>query len=353
MFENIFSFLKKNKIDTPSPPTEPTPEETPPSAEVMPSAQLLPSLGSFSLLLPPWLDEAQLLDEAVIFGLTGTSAEAKLAMIRNYFAEQTAENDQNIKHWEERIGELNFWIEDRETRLERIEKDSDSLKDRTFSEEHHLLRTGVGLLLGVGTAVGNYFLIKFCIADQLGGSGIALGVFLAGMFSLFARVSLFHEDQPVRPWLRLVEELGMPLAASVLVYAFLPPSMTPIQQAAVGLFAFFLFVTSGKILLGHLTLLRNDFTIYLRRNEFQRAQVKRLKEWEEETVQHKANMKNYRHEKQEILTSLTQTVAENTKINALRDRLIQLFQGEYLLAQQYRSKLSSSQIRRISDDLDS
>ena len=297
---------------------------------------------------PIWMEESYLRDEAVIFGLSGANADEKLAMIRYFFEEKTADNKQIIDQQEEKIGELNMWINQREDRITKLETQIEELKNKVFSEEHHLLRTIIGLCLSIGMAVGNYFLIE----ESLRGSFeayrlVALGVFLAGMFNLFARVSLFHEENPQSIWRRTLEEIGMPLATSFFIFAQVVQTKPLMQAFALWAFVFGLFLFSGKLLLGNLTLLRTDFTVYNRRNQLATDKVKKVSEWETEITKLKADIEKYREEKQEILPELTQLTSANNKFNARRDRLIKLFESEFQLAVRYRNRLSGKEIQGI------
>jgi hypothetical protein len=109
---------------------------------------------------PDWLiNEDILRDEGVIFGLSGSNPDEKISIIKHYFAQQTAETDRIIEQKEEKIGELNYWVNEKESAVKELEQKIQDLKNQEFTEQHHLPRTVVGLLLACGIAVGNYFLI--------------------------------------------------------------------------------------------------------------------------------------------------------------------------------------------------
>ncbi|MFC0186221.1 hypothetical protein SAMN04515674_11870 [Pseudarcicella hirudinis] len=300
---------------------------------------------------PDWLiNEDILRDEGVIFGLSGSDPDEKTSIIRSYFSQQTAGTEQVIKQQEEKIGELNYWIEEREEAIKRNEADIVAVKNQEFEGQHHLPRTITGLLLAVGIAFGNYFLIQDALKDQFVQSDIiALGVFLAGMFNLFGRVSFLHDQEKQSTWRRILEEIGMPLAASVFVFAQVYESQPIIKSLSLLGFVFFLFMFSGKLLLGNLTILKDDLSIFQKRNQRQKDKVRRVEEWEAEIERFKAEIGKHRSEKQEILPELTKLIAERTKLNAQRDMLIKVFESEYNLAVNYKNRLSDKQIKEISD----
>ena len=103
---------------------------------------------------PDWLiNEDILRDEGVIFGLSGSNPEEKVSIIRHYFAQQTAETDRVIEQKEEQIGELNYWVNEKESLVKELEIKIQDLKNQEFTEQHHLPRTIVGLLLACGIAI--------------------------------------------------------------------------------------------------------------------------------------------------------------------------------------------------------
>lgn len=298
---------------------------------------------------PDWLiNEDILRDEGVIFGLSGSNPEEKVSIIRHYFSQQTAETDKVIAQHQEEIGELNYWINEKESLVKEIELQIQTLKNQEFTEQHHLLRTVVGLTLATGIAVGNYYLIRESLQGQFQESTfIALGVFLAGMFNLFGRISFLHDESKESTWKRLLEEVGMPLAASFFVFAQIYASKPPLQAWALFAFIFFLFMFSGKLFLGNLTIFKDDFSIFQKRNQLYKDKIKKVAEWEADIEKHKAEIEKYRQKKQDILPELTRLSTINLKLKAQRDMLIKVFESEYHLAQNYRNKLNNNQVKTI------
>jgi hypothetical protein len=112
-------------------------------------------------------------------------------------------------------------------------------------------------------------------------------------------------------------------------------------------FIFFLFLFAGKLLLGNLTLLKDDLTIYQKRNQLAKDKIKKVKEWEEEIGKHKAEIDKFRKEKYEVLPVLTKAIAERTRHHAQRDMLIKIFESEYYLAVKYRTKLGPKDLEML------
>ncbi|MEA5258768.1 hypothetical protein VB264_13310 [Arcicella aquatica] len=298
---------------------------------------------------PDWLiNEDILRDEGVIFGLSGSNPDEKISIIRHYFSQQTAETEKVMAQHQEEIGELNYWINEKESLVKDIEQQIQSLKNQEFTEQHHLLRTVVGLVLAIGIAVGNYFLIKESLQGQFQETTfIALGVFGAGMFNLFGRISFLHDESKISTWKRLLEEIGMPLAASFFVFAQIYATKPLLQAWALFAFIFFLFMFSGKLFLGNLTIFKDDFTIFQKRNQLYKDKIKKVAEWETDIEKHKAEIEKYRQRKQDILPELTKLSTINLKLNAQRDMLIKVFESEYHLAQNYKNRLNNNQVTTI------
>ena len=118
--------------------------------------------------------------------------------------------------------------------------------------------------------IGNYYLIEETLHPTFASSSlVALGVFLAGMFNLFGRISLFHDPESHVSWQRLLEEVGMPFAAALFVFAQAWQTQSEWQACALFVFVFFLFLLAGKLFLSNTTLLRNDLRVWLTNRRIQ------------------------------------------------------------------------------------
>ncbi|MFN8354720.1 MAG: hypothetical protein U0Y10_09750 [Spirosomataceae bacterium] len=352
--DKLFSpFRKSNPPENQVTTTEATPVIQPESIS-LPALQL-PSLDT-SNALPDWLENEDLLrDEGVIFGLSESDAEEKTAIIRSFFAQQAAGIEQLMEQLNEKIGELNLWINQKEDLILQKETQIQQLKNQQFADFHHLPRTLAGFLLALGMCVGNYFLIEESLQGAFQNSRlVALGVFLAGMFNLFGKISFLHEDDPSKPvsaWKKLLEEIGMPLAAATLVFVMVLVKMPPVQAVALWVFVFFLFMFSGKLLLGNLTLLQRDLDVYSRHRQLRQDKIHKVQEWEDEIASHKKEIEQHRQEKQQILPQLTQLSTELNRIQARRDMLVKLFESEFYLARNLKKNLSAKQLSQIKGNL--
>lgn len=298
---------------------------------------------------PAWLSDERLLrDEGVLFGLSDARAEEKIAVIRTFFANQTAGLERQIEHHNEKIGELNLFIEQRENQISELDHRRAVLLARQPADDQ-LPRTIAGITLALGMAVGNYFLIETALrpAYPRNTTPIALGVFLAGMFGLFSRTSLFH-DTTSRPALRrVIEEIALPVVTATFVWVMALQSQPGLMASALGLFVLGLFLFGGKLLLGLLTVLRNDLRAHAANRQLVVDQRVLAVQYDAEIDNLRREIDTFRTQKWQILPHLSRTEAERDRLNARRDMLIRLFESEFNLARSVRDRLTESQRQAI------
>ena len=198
---------------------------------------------------------------------------------------------------------------------------------------------------------GNYFLIADTLlpAFPRNSALISIGVFLAGMFNLFSRTSFLHETSaPVTPR-RLLEEVGLPLAASFFVLVQALQTQPVLNAVALFVFIFFLFLLAGKLLLGTLTVLHRDLRTHATNQLLDTDKRTKLAGWESEIQQLKREIDDIRAQKWQILPNLNRAEASLDRLNARRDMLVSLFISEFNLARQLRSRLTEKQQKEILD----
>ncbi len=317
-------------------------------AITIPTSEIQPFSPEMDII-PFWLEnEDALRDEGVIFGLSEAKAEEKIGAIRNYFAHQTAELEKTVEYHSEKIGEINLLIEQKETRINELTEKARVLENRERND-HQLPRTVIGIVLSLAMCVGNYYLIDESILTNFPENHyvIALGIFLAGMFNLFNPKSLFHEKDSSVSWRQLLEEVGMPLAASVFVFVQSLDSISLLRSFALFFFVFFLFLFAGKLLLSNLTVLKTDSGIWFDNLRLQKDKINKAQEWEDEITKLKLEIDEQRVEKWKIVDALKLPEAELKRLNERREMLVKLFESEFNLARSYREKLTGKQIQDI------
>ena len=200
---------------------------------------------------PLWLaDEDSLRDEGVLFGLSESESIEKTDIIHKYFAQIATSYISNIEQKNEEIQELNLFIGQKSDRLSFLNNALQVLSNTRFPHHHFLPRTLLGLSLSIVICIGNFFLIQDTLAvDYPQSSFIALGVFCAGMFNVFGKVSYFHDQQQKANWRTLLEEIGLPVAASIFVFVHSLSFQSFWNATGLFIFMLFLFLFAGKLML--------------------------------------------------------------------------------------------------------
>jgi hypothetical protein len=297
---------------------------------------------------PYWLgNEDALRDEGVIFGLSDTKPEEKLKIIDSIFQKKASGLKQKQEELSERIGELNLFMEKQNEEIIAIDQKS-KLAIEQEAKEENLLRVAVGLLLSIGMCAGNYFLIDEGLKNSFPESHnwIAWGVFLTGMFSLYNPVAVIHNDAKLT-WKRLLEEFGMPLAASIFVFVQVYEAVPLYKSLAFLLFTFFAFMISGKILLGSIARLKYELRALNQNLNIKENKKKVNTDWQAKKDEINSQIEKIRVEKWKILPDLNEIEAQMAKINAEKEAIVNVFMSEYNLAKNYKQKLNSSQIKNI------
>lgn len=297
--------------------------------------------------LPNWLaDEESLRDEGVLFGLSDARPDGKLAQIRAYFGQQTAPIDQQIEQHTEKIGELNLVIEQRENRIIALRDQISDLHD-TQPVPNNVIRHVVSLALSVVLCIGNFYLIDETLRPVFANRWIAVGVFIAGMFNLFGRTSFFYETDTRLTGRRLIEELSLPLAASIFVLVQTLHSQSVGQAIGLFIFVFFLFLLAGKLVLSMLTSLQTDLSSSQNNRRLAINKSQNLPRWEADIERLSQEIDSIRAQKWPIVTTLNHLQAEMTRLNTQRDGLVNLFISEFELARSLRDRLTEQQRKSI------
>ena len=344
IIDTIRAFFSKKKTEETPVLIDITPTVTMPSAESI--------LFEAPLASPPyWLEnEDALRDEGVIFGLTDVNPSEKISVIKLFFAQQTADISKQIEQFSEKMQEFNLFLGQKEEKIASLKSKKENLEAKEINTEHQLLRTTVGLLLAIVICVGNYFLIETSLRPSFADSAyIAIGVFMAGMFNLFSRTSMLHETSEFS-WRRGLEEIGMPLAAAVFVFAQVADTQPIGKALALLFFVFFLFLFTGKLFLSNLTLLKSDFEIWSSKKTLAKDKIEKVELWETEISEINKEIDALRVERWKILPDLNKLEAEMARMDAQRDMLIKVFESEYNLAKSFRSQLNAKQMKDILGD---
>ncbi|GAB2584457.1 hypothetical protein GCM10027190_37130 [Spirosoma areae] len=288
--------------------------------------------------MPGWLaDEENLRDEGSLFGLSDARPDEKIAQIQAYFGQQAVPLEEVINQHTEKIGELNLFIGQRESRIATVQNQINELVDRQPIATN-LIRNAVGLLLSVIVCIGNFYLIDETLRPAFPNRWIGVGVFLAGMFNLFGRTSFFYETSARLTGRRLVEELGLPLAAAVFVFVQALQTQSGGQAGSLFFFVFFVFLLAGKLLLSTLTSLQTDLDTIRKNRQLSLDKAQYLPRWETQLEQLGREIDAIRAQKWPILTALNRAKAHRALLNTQRDKLVNVFISEFELARSLRER---------------
>ena len=317
--------------------------------EIQPTnSATLPTIRT-EVVIPYWLeDEDTLRDEGVLFGLSESDPTEKTDIIHKYFSQLAAESVSSVEEHNERIQELNLFIGQKTNRIDELKNRLNVHEVAKSASEHHLPRTLIGLTLCVAMCIGNFFLIRESLKPAFAESSwIALGIFLAGMFNLFGKISMFHDTESKVTWRPLLEEIGMPFAAALFVFANALPTQSWLQAGSLFVFIFFLFLFAGKLLLSNITVLRTDLQSWLGTLRNRKQFTDDSTNWESEMLQLQEEVDELRVKKWQVLREQSTAETERDRIYAKRDMLIKLFESEFFLARRMKTQLTGKQLNYI------
>jgi hypothetical protein len=295
--------------------------------------------------LPDWLEDDDLLrDEAVIHGLSDVRLEEKTTLIGLYFQRQTVHLERELEQYAEKIGELNLLIGQKTSRIDELRQKTARLEAAKPDGEPQFLKTGIGLLASIILLTGNYYLIDETLQPHFRESRfIAIGVFLAGIFSLYGRKTVAKETDSGFNFRQLLAEAGLPFAASFFVFVQAIQTQSALKSIGLFLFIFFLFLSAARLIPNLLTALQNDFRYLLQGKKLEKELKTKTEEHENEINILTISVDAIRVQKWQLMPHLNRANAELHRINTRRDLLIHLFENEFKLARSLRDRLSDRQ----------
>lgn len=301
--------------------------------------------------IPNWLDDEETLrDEGVLFGLSESEPTEKTDIIHKYFSHLSAIPLKKIEEMNEQIQDLNLFIGQKANRLAWLDAQLNSSTDSQVTKEHQLPRIIIGLILSVAMCFGNFFLIESSLQQSYPNpTPIAFGIFLAGMFSLFGKISLFHDTESKLSWRSLLEEIGIPLAAALFIFSKVFPTQGIFEATCLFIFIFFLFLFAGKLLLSNVTVLRKELAGWSQIRMAKREYQQQMEAWKSEKNILEEEVANLRIKRWQFLKEQNQAESERDQCFARRDMLIKIFESEFYLARRMKQQLSKKQLDLIQD----
>ena len=294
---------------------------------------------------PDWLsDEQSLRDEAVVFGFANAALEDKLNSIEAYYQQNSIFFQKKLGQFDEKILELNLEQEAKNTAIKNLESRQKEILETDFKQSH-VLRFLLGLIICVAMCVGNYFLIAEWLQSTFKNNAqwIAWGIFLTGMFNLFAPISFLHENQKPT-WRQLLEGIGVPFAAAFLVCILTYEQYGLPKSTGIFLFLFLTFIFTGKLLLGNIINLVSQYKIMVANIKLQINKKLADTTWKAEIQKLEKDIANLRADKWKIKPDLDQVNAELQKLSAEKNAALNMFKSEFELAARYAREYNTQRL---------
>ena len=297
-----FNNWRKGSVSPTQPVTPPLAAPAPASASSDTlGANVAPPLPSVASLPAPrdstpirreayfaWIENDGLLrDEGVLFGLSGTKPDEKVATIRRYYDRDLARVRARRELFAEHLRQAH---EARDTIRTSVVTLREQLHDLTVElplSSHGFHRTLTGLVSYGLVVIANFWLLYEWLRPEFEQPAIvALGVYAFGLLSLFRPRAYLYDDAPAdgpdtqRPltWKVAVEEFGIPLVAALLPVAWSWGRHPIGQSVALFLFTLFVFLSAGKGLLSSVRRLSDDFPVLGRNRRARRFARQRATE---------------------------------------------------------------------------
>lgn len=287
-----------------------------------------------------WLkDENLLRDEGVYFGLTSDEYPTeKLDTIDSYFEEFISQLERAIA-----LHEAGFSTIDDEVKSikEAIVENEKNLKDAVA--EYVLAPNDFWRIVAGLAGYSLIMLFNFWLIFELFGASwafpvmVTLGVYLFGLLTSFSRqswlLSFKKEAAPVS-WKVVLEELGIPLVASLMLIVWAFDQLPVWQLIAFFLFSVFFFLFVGKGFLTSIQQISTEYKISAenrQQNAYRREKVRELKA---EIAKLKGLLDRLREDRIQLARSKFDRSLELENLRKKKETVKNYFLSEYKLARE-------------------
>jgi hypothetical protein len=307
ILQNLLPRWLRRRVDSENNNGQPTPKLR--SGEVLP-------------LEYQWINNEQLLrEEGAVYGMLGQGKDDKLKVIENYFRKVSATLEVQIARENEALNALFESERKLQDQLEYHQSDLRNFPPKPDKKLHHFWRSLVGFVIYTLIIGATFYIVYLWLLPEFAGNTVfvSLGVFLFGALSLFGHFPfLLNPEETVQQadkrekWKVILEEMGIPVVATVFIMAFGYPHHPLGHSVAMGLFTLFVFLFAGKGLLASITALVPQWQLF-KTNRYQLSTYKGKKNKLDATLLQLENeLKDTTRsikEKQELIASLRQSEA--------------------------------------------
>ena len=296
-----------------------------------------------------WIEDENLLrDEGILFGLSGSGPETKTDIIKSYFEIQNAANKIKLDFFLHQHINIDKLITENENLIVQKINKVEQLLVKQSTQKSFLLRSVFGSVISFFICICNFFIIKYFLSPQFPGNNlISAGIFLAGSFSLFSKISSLYQLNGFHGKLIWLEEIGLPLSASFFVFVWTINHYPVYISLAIFFVIFFLFLFSGKLFLSNLAEIKNEINNYFFEKSFKRNQKEEVKLLKTEVEELKIKISRLIETKATNLEQQVPFAIRFNQIEARRDTLIKIFESEFYLSRSYKMQLSDKQMNTL------
>lgn len=292
-----------------------------------------------------WLqNEALLRDEGAYYGLvTEQHPQEKLETIDSFFEEFIARIQRSIELQEEGLRYFEEEVQEGKDELAQL-KQALLQASTTY---HHQANDFWRLAAGVA-AYSLIAFFMFWLPYELFGPAwslpvfITLGVFLFGLVSHYRRPSWWYQDQvgdtskKQTIWKVLLEETGIPVAATFFVLVWGASQMNVWQAISYALLLLLFFLFAGKGLLSYLSQLPPQFKIAMENIQHNRFRKSRIKQLEAEIKKQEEAIEKLRERRLKLAEDKMENAVQMAQLQRKKETYKNYFLSEFQLAKESR-----------------
>jgi hypothetical protein len=298
-----------------------------------------------------WItNDALLRDEGIIFGLGNGDADQKVSTIQYYYEELTQSLKTRIQSLEESISGVNDQLTELTKKNQFDETEYRELLPKPTTTEHSFWRIAFGFLAYSLVLVLSFSLIYFWFdGDWTYQTFISLGLYVFGTLLLFNEKSILFPGQEKdadtsQKWLRLLEELGVPLVVTTFIIIWGYDGEPFAQTASLAMLLFVLFLFGGKGFLSSFEKLRRQFQLLMIEKNERRWKQKRLKQLQGSLESYSVQVDSLQEKSKVLLDQLNHQKMELSGLSDKCKAKIALFLSEYELASKASRVLDEDQM---------
>lgn len=299
-----------------------------------------------------WIsDEGLLRDEGVTFGITNGSIDSKIDSIREYFNIKRSEVNKELGFISDRVVQYELKKTEFAELIQKLKNELDQKSPFIIFNYPIVFQLVVYLLI----AVFNFSLLQFWLQDIFQSNFIIIGLYLLGLFNVFAAKALFfrpNQDDsseemyvPAREnWKIWFEEFAAPIIVSAFIAIVGSQQKPVIFGVAIFFILSLLFILTGK---GLVTLVFTSFRSFKSLTEkiaYLSTRRRLRKELKNKSQDYEAFLIQYEQIKTEHMRNDLLLKSAMEKIDGEEKYKISLFLSEYELARKARERMSGSQL---------